>query len=88
MTAAETDVLVVGAGPTGLTLAAQLLSFGARFRIVDRRPDRVHESRALAVLPRSLEVLAGLGIADTMVERGNPAMHLQLHTPRQSTRTD
>jgi 2-polyprenyl-6-methoxyphenol hydroxylase-like FAD-dependent oxidoreductase len=80
MTAAETDVLVVGAGPTGLTLAAQLHSFGATFRIVDRQPDRVHESRALAVLPRSLEVLAGLGIADTMVERGNPAVHLQMHS--------
>jgi 2-polyprenyl-6-methoxyphenol hydroxylase-like FAD-dependent oxidoreductase len=45
------DVLVVGAGPTGLTLAAQLRAFGATVRIVDRLPDRVHESRALAIQP-------------------------------------
>jgi 2-polyprenyl-6-methoxyphenol hydroxylase-like FAD-dependent oxidoreductase len=73
------DVLVVGAGPTGLTLAAQLRAFGTRVRIVDRQPDQAHESRALAVQPRTLEVLAGLGVADAMVGRGNPAVHLQLH---------
>ena len=56
------DVLVVGAGPTGLTLAAQLQAFGATVRIVDRQLDRVHESRALAVQPRTLEVLRGLGL--------------------------
>jgi 2-polyprenyl-6-methoxyphenol hydroxylase-like FAD-dependent oxidoreductase len=39
---------VVGAAPTGLTLAAQLLRFGTRFRIIDRAPARAQESRALA----------------------------------------
>ena len=39
------DVVIVGAGPTGLTLAGQLQALGASFRIVDRQPDRVHESR-------------------------------------------
>ncbi|MGH9261807.1 MAG: FAD-dependent monooxygenase, partial [Acidimicrobiales bacterium] len=80
-----TDVLVVGAGPTGLTLAAQLLSFGASFRIVDRQLDRVHESRALAVQPRTLEVLTGLGVADAMVDRGNPAVRLQMHIGARTT---
>jgi 2-polyprenyl-6-methoxyphenol hydroxylase-like FAD-dependent oxidoreductase len=56
------DVLVVGAGPTGLTLAAQLAAHGVRPRLVDRARDRVHESRALAIQPRTLEVLCGLGI--------------------------
>ncbi|MGH9287212.1 MAG: FAD-dependent oxidoreductase, partial [Acidimicrobiales bacterium] len=74
------DVLIVGAGPTGLTLAAQLAAFGTDVRIVDRQADQVHESRALAVQPRSLEVLARLGVADTLVECGNPAVQLQLHT--------
>jgi 2-polyprenyl-6-methoxyphenol hydroxylase-like FAD-dependent oxidoreductase len=73
------DVLVVGAGPTGLTLAAQLEAFGATCRIVDRQPDRVHESRALAVQPRSLEVLRGLGVAEELVSRGNDAVAVQLH---------
>ena len=74
-----TEVLIVGAGPTGLSLAAQLRSFGTTFRIVDRQLDRVHESRALAIQPRTLEVLTGLGVADTLVQRGNPAVRLQLH---------
>jgi 2-polyprenyl-6-methoxyphenol hydroxylase-like FAD-dependent oxidoreductase len=73
------DVLVVGAGPTGLTLAAQLRAFGTPVRIIDRQPDQAHESRALAIQPRTLEVLAGLGLADAMVERGNPAVGLVLH---------
>ena len=73
------DVLVVGAGPTGLTLAAQLRAFGASVRIVDRQLDRVHESRALAVQPRTLEVLRGLGLAEELIERGNDAVWVQLH---------
>jgi 2-polyprenyl-6-methoxyphenol hydroxylase-like FAD-dependent oxidoreductase len=78
----DIDVLIVGAGPTGLTLAAQLAVYGARFRLVDRLLDRVHESRALGVQPRSLEVLAGLGVADELVECGNRAVRAQLHFPR------
>lgn len=74
-----TDVLVVGAGPTGLTLAAQLAACGAGVRIVDGQHDRVHESRALAIQPRTLEVLAGLGLAETLVDRGNPGVALRLH---------
>ena len=73
------DVLFVGAGPTGLTLAAQLQAMGATCRIVDRQPDRVHESRALAVQPRTLEVLRGLGITQELLKRGNDAVWVQLH---------
>src|SRR5687768_7203709 len=40
--------LIVGAGPTGLTLAAQLNAFGVNLRVIDRTPERWHESRALA----------------------------------------
>ena len=82
MTAANDElleVLVVGAGPTGLTLAAQLRAFGATVRIVDRQLDRVHESRALGVQPRTLEVLRGLGVAEELVARGNDAVWVQLH---------
>ncbi|MFH5821665.1 FAD-dependent monooxygenase [Georgenia sp. AZ-5] len=75
----DVDVLVVGAGPTGLTLAAELERHGARLRVVDRLDDRVHESRALAVQPRTLEVLAPHGIGDELVRRGNPAVRLQVH---------
>jgi 2-polyprenyl-6-methoxyphenol hydroxylase-like FAD-dependent oxidoreductase len=75
----EPDVLVVGAGPTGLTLAAQLHALGASVRIVDRQLDRVRESRALAVQPRTLEVLRGLGIAAMLVERGNDTSKVRVH---------
>jgi 2-polyprenyl-6-methoxyphenol hydroxylase-like FAD-dependent oxidoreductase len=80
------DLLVVGAGPTGLTLAAQLRAFGASVRIVDRQLDRVHESRALGVQPRTLEVLRGLGVAEDLVARGNDAIWVQLH--RSAARRD
>jgi 2-polyprenyl-6-methoxyphenol hydroxylase-like FAD-dependent oxidoreductase len=78
----DIDVLVVGAGPTGLALATQLAEYGVRFRLVDRQLDRVHESRALGVQPRTLEVLAGLGAADELIERGNRAVRLQMHFRR------
>jgi 2-polyprenyl-6-methoxyphenol hydroxylase-like FAD-dependent oxidoreductase len=74
-----TDVLIVGAGPTGLTLCAQLLLFGVRSRIVDRALDRAHESRALAVQARTLELLQGLDLADALVGRGNTSARLMLH---------
>jgi 2-polyprenyl-6-methoxyphenol hydroxylase-like FAD-dependent oxidoreductase len=73
------DVLVVGAGPTGLTLAAELQAYGVPFRIIDRQLDRVHESRALAVQPRTLEVLARHGLAQSLVDLGNAAVRLRLH---------
>jgi 2-polyprenyl-6-methoxyphenol hydroxylase-like FAD-dependent oxidoreductase len=75
----EIDLLVVGAGPTGLALAAELAAYGTRFRVVDRCLDRVHESRALAVQPRTLEVLARLGLADELVDHGNRAVRAELH---------
>src|SRR5829696_5720571 len=79
MTQEQFGVLIVGAGPTGLTLAAQLHALGAGVRIVDRQLDRVHESRALAVQPRTLEVLRTLGISQKLVARGNDAVQLRLH---------
>jgi 2-polyprenyl-6-methoxyphenol hydroxylase-like FAD-dependent oxidoreductase len=80
------DVLVVGAGPTGLALATQLQRFGTRFRLIDRALDRVHESRALAIQPRTLEVLDAIGLADTLVHRGNPAFQLAMHGPNRTAR--
>jgi 2-polyprenyl-6-methoxyphenol hydroxylase-like FAD-dependent oxidoreductase len=80
------DVLVVGAGPTGLALAAQLRAHRASVRVVDRQPDRVHESRALAIQPRTLEILSGLGISRTLLERGNQAVQMRLHLGARTVR--
>jgi len=74
-----TDVLIVGAGPTGLALCAQLLLFGVRARIIDRSLNRAHESRALAVQARTLELFQALDLADELVSRGNKSAKLMLH---------
>lgn len=75
----ELEVFIVGAGPTGLTLAAQLDSFGARFRIIDRLRDRTRESRALAVQARTLEIFQTLGLGELLVSRGSTSTRLVLH---------
>jgi 2-polyprenyl-6-methoxyphenol hydroxylase-like FAD-dependent oxidoreductase len=81
-------VLIVGAGPTGLALAAQLRSFDVPFRIVDRSLDRARESRAAAVQARTLELLQPYGLADALVARGNASANLELHfAPGRTART-
>lgn len=77
------DVLIAGAGPTGLALAAGLTRFGVRFRVIDRAMDRARESRALGVQARTLEVLQSLGLGDVLVGRGNPSVRLILHLDRE-----
>ena len=72
-------VVIVGAGPTGLALAAQLASFGVPFRLVDRALDRVHESRAVGVQARTLELLQPYDLADALVARGNSTASLRFH---------
>lgn len=66
----DTDILIVGAGPTGLVLALWLTRLGARVRIIDKTSEPGTTSRALAVQARTLEFYAQLGIADLVVERG------------------
>src|SRR5262249_24111604 len=66
----DTDVLVVGAGPTGLTAAASLIAHGVRGVVVDKLPEGQHTSRAAAVNARTLEVLEDLGVAGRMVKAG------------------
>jgi 2-polyprenyl-6-methoxyphenol hydroxylase-like FAD-dependent oxidoreductase len=65
-----TDVLIVGAGPTGLTLATALTKLGAEATVVDAATDIRNESRAAGVQPRTLEQLARIGAADRLIERG------------------
>ncbi len=71
--AAPCDVLIVGAGPVGLTAAAELTRQGARVRIVDKRDGPVIYSQALAVHVRTLEILGALGIADRWQTAGSSA---------------
>ena len=66
----NTDVLIVGAGPTGLTLAASLISRGIQATVVDAQATAAHTSRAAAVNARTLEVLEGLDVARRLVKEG------------------
>ena len=65
-----TDVLIVGAGPTGLTLAASLLARGVRTCVIDRQAEGANTSRAAVVHARTLEVLEPLGVTQRLVARG------------------
>ena len=64
------DVLVVGAGPTGLTLASELRHRGLTVRIIDQAEAPVPWSRAVGVHPRTLEILHRMGIAEDLIARG------------------
>jgi 2-polyprenyl-6-methoxyphenol hydroxylase-like FAD-dependent oxidoreductase len=66
----DTDVLVVGAGPTGLMLANQLVRRGIRVLIIDRHAGPSLETRALGVQARTLEIYSHLGIVDRALELG------------------
>lgn len=70
MTSATQDVLVVGAGPVGLTLANELLRHGVRCRLIDSAPCATQQTRALGIMPRTLELLAKMGVAQTAIARG------------------
>ncbi len=72
-------VLIVGAGPTGLTLAAELARRGVKPRIIDAGPIDVTESRAVAVVARTLEVLDDLGVAADAIEQGVPLRALNFY---------
>ena len=79
--APQHDVVIVGAGPTGLTLACELAAAGITFRIIDAAPTSVHESRALAIQARTLEVLERSGVTPALVAEGARALAVALHTP-------
>ncbi|GAA2660692.1 FAD-dependent monooxygenase [Paractinoplanes durhamensis] len=66
----QTDVLIAGAGPAGLTLAAALTARGVPVTIVDRAAEGANTSRAAVIHARTLEVLDELGVAGEFVERG------------------
>lgn len=69
----DTQVLIVGAGPTGLMLANQLARRGVRALIIDRHPGPAQQTRALGVQARTLEIYAHLGLIERALELGKRA---------------
>ena len=68
----RTDVLIVGAGPTGLTLAAYLHAAGIKTVIVDRAAEANGDSRAAMLHLRALELLNTLGVGKALAAQGVP----------------
>lgn len=70
MSSPDTEVLIVGAGPTGLFLASELLRRGVRCIIIDMLPGPSEKSRALAIHARTLEVFEQVGLIDEFLSVG------------------
>ena len=66
----QTDVLIVGAGPTGLALAIALQQAGVDHLLIDRLPQGQNTSRAAVIHAHTLEMLAPLGVTEALTARG------------------
>lgn len=73
------DVLIVGAGPTGMLLAYALAQYGLRVRIIDAGRGPTLTSKAQVIQTRTLEILDQLGIIDPFLERGQPMRMLSMY---------
>lgn len=74
----QTDVLIVGAGPTGLSLACQLIRYGVDFVIIDKKETTTPHSKAIGVQARTLEIYEQIGLADKLIGLGARAERSQL----------
>lgn len=72
------EVMIVGAGPSGLMMAAQLLRFGVQPVIIDCKPGPDKQSKALAVQARSLELFRQMGLEEKLLAGGFPCYGLQV----------
>ena len=75
-----TDVLIVGAGPTGLMAANQLKRFGINFIIIDSKSGPTRESRAIAVTARSLEIYQQMNLSNRAIKEGKRMKSFNLYS--------
>jgi len=73
----ESRVTIVGAGPSGLTLAWWLVEHGIQVSVLEREPDVPKDMRASTFHPATLDLLSAGGLADTLVARGTVVPHWQ-----------
>jgi 2-polyprenyl-6-methoxyphenol hydroxylase-like FAD-dependent oxidoreductase len=74
----NTDVLIIGAGPTGLSLACQLVRYGIDFVIIDQKVGITTHSKAIGVQARTMEIYEQLGIAPQALDRGQIAGKIRI----------
>lgn len=77
----QLDILIVGAGPVGLTAAVELTRRGFSPRIIEKDKGAHVESRALAINPRSLDILEPSGASKRLLEAGVKARAMNIHAP-------
>src|SRR5215471_9417489 len=74
----KTDVLIIGAGPTGLSFACQLLRYGIDFVVIEKNAGLTSYSKAIGVHARTLEIFDQIGLAQEAVARGTIAGRARL----------
>ncbi|WP_013322305.1 FAD-dependent monooxygenase [Gloeothece verrucosa] len=79
----EKEILIVGAGPVGLTMAASLAQSGISCRIIDKADAPSQWSKALGIFPRTLEVFENLGVIKPVLETGKPLHKINLQAQQQ-----
>ena len=75
----DTRVIIVGAGPTGLTLGIELARRSIAFRLIDAAEDPLRGSRGKGIQPRTLEVFEDLGVIRAILEAGTPYPRIRVH---------
>jgi 2-polyprenyl-6-methoxyphenol hydroxylase-like FAD-dependent oxidoreductase len=78
MQSVKTDVVIVGAGPTGLSLACQLSRYNIDFVIIDKKESTTPFSKAIGVQARTLEIYEQIGLADKLIAQGSVAGKVRL----------
>lgn len=80
LSTAELDLLIVGAGPTGLAMAAEAARFGMRYRIIDKAVQGARQSQALVVQARTLEQFERYEIAQRAIECGRRLRYIRMYS--------
>ena len=78
------EILVVGGGPTGLSMSLQAHAHGARVGVVERRQEVSRPSRALILHPRTLEVLRPLGVTEALLAQADPELEALVYLGHRS----
>jgi 2-polyprenyl-6-methoxyphenol hydroxylase-like FAD-dependent oxidoreductase len=77
----DTDILIVGAGPVGLFLANECARRGIRHRLVEAKESQSQHSKALALMPRTMEIFDMAGIASPFLEAADPVTSVAIVDP-------
>ncbi len=81
---ARNDVLIIGAGPSGLFAAAELVRHGVDVRLIEQEARSHHEARATAIQPGTLEILDSVGLLPPFLEAAEHVRRVRVYGPDMS----